>query len=57
MHPITESNPPDPERLTVTDAQRRELVRRSEAHRRNPHEAVPLDQALAEIERFLESDR
>ena len=32
-----------PERLPVSDAQRRELLRRSVAHRQNPHEAVPLD--------------
>jgi putative addiction module component (TIGR02574 family) len=43
----------DPERLPVSDAQRRELLRRSEMHRRNPHEAIPLDQALDEIERSL----
>ena len=42
-----------PERLPVSDAQRTELLRRSEAHRRNPHEAVLLDDALDEIERSL----
>ena len=42
-----------PERLPVSDAQRRELLRRSVAHRQNPHEAVPLDEALDEIERSL----
>lgn len=42
-----------PERVPVSDAQRRELMRRSEAHRRNPAEAVPLDDALDEIERSL----
>jgi putative addiction module component (TIGR02574 family) len=42
-----------PERLPVSDAQRRELLRRSEAPRRNPHQAVPLDEALNEIERSL----
>jgi putative addiction module component (TIGR02574 family) len=42
-----------PERLSVSDAQRAELLRRSEAHRRNPHEAVLLDDALDEIERSL----
>lgn len=42
-----------PERLPVSDAQRRELLRRSAAHRQSPHEAVPLDEALDEIERSL----
>lgn len=42
-----------PERLPVSDAQRAELLRRSEAHRRNPHEAVLLDDALDDIERAL----
>lgn len=42
-----------PERLPVSDAQRAELLRRSEAHRRNPHEAMLLDDALDEIERSL----
>lgn len=42
-----------PERLPVSDVQRRELLRRSAAHRQNPHEAVPLDEALDEIERSL----
>lgn len=42
-----------PQRLPVSDAQRTELMRRSDAHRRNPDEAVPLDDALDEIERSL----
>ncbi|HEX6038063.1 addiction module protein [Longimicrobium sp.] len=42
-----------PERVPVNEAQRRELLRRSEAHRRNPAEAVSLDAALDEIERSL----
>ncbi|HEU0302382.1 MAG TPA: addiction module protein [Longimicrobium sp.] len=42
-----------PEQLPVSDAQRSELLRRSAAHRQNPHEAVPLDEALDEIERSL----
>jgi putative addiction module component (TIGR02574 family) len=43
----------DADVVPVHEAQRRELLRRSEAHRRNPAEAVPLDQALDEIERSL----
>jgi hypothetical protein len=42
---------------TITDfdeAARGELLRRSEAHRRNPAEAVPLDEALDEIEQSLQ---
>jgi putative addiction module component (TIGR02574 family) len=42
-----------PDRLPVSDAQRMELLRRSAAHRQNPHEAMPLDEALDEIERTL----
>lgn len=42
-----------PERLPVTEAQRAEILRRSEAHRRNPAEAVPLEEALERIERSL----
>jgi putative addiction module component (TIGR02574 family) len=42
-----------PERLPVSAAQRVELLRRSAAHRQNPHEAVSLDDALDEIERSL----
>lgn len=43
----------NPRVVPVPEAQRRELLRRSEAHRRNPAEAVPLEQALDEIERSL----
>lgn len=42
-----------PERFPVTDAQRQEVLRRSEAHRRNPGEAIPLDEALEHIGRSL----
>jgi putative addiction module component (TIGR02574 family) len=42
-----------PERLPVSEAQKRELLRRSEAHRRSPGEAIPLDEALDAIERSL----
>ena len=40
--------------LPLSDAQRRELARRSEAHQRNPSEAAPIDEALERIERSLE---
>ena len=39
--------------LPLTEAQRQEVLRRSEAHRRNPGEAVPLEDALARIENAL----
>jgi putative addiction module component (TIGR02574 family) len=42
-----------PDRLPVSEVQRRELMRRSRAHQLNPHEAVPLEDALDEIERSL----
>jgi hypothetical protein len=40
-----------------TAAERRELLRRSQAHRRNPDVAVSLDDALESIERSLEMPR
>ena len=43
----------DPSRLPITDAQRSLLRRRSEAYRRNPGAAIPLDEALDRIERSL----
>jgi putative addiction module component (TIGR02574 family) len=39
--------------LPLSDAQRREIVRRSEAHQRDPSEADPIDEALERIERSL----
>ena len=42
-----------PDRFPVTEDQRQIILRRSEAHRRNPGEAVPLDEALDRIERSL----
>jgi hypothetical protein len=39
--------------LALSQDQRDELVRRSEAHRQNPGEAIPLHKALAEIEAGL----
>jgi len=42
-----------PARLPLSAAQREEILRRSEAHRNNPGEAVSLDEALDRIERSL----
>jgi putative addiction module component (TIGR02574 family) len=42
-----------PERLPLSDSLRLELRRRSEEHRRNPHDVVPAEQALDGIERSL----
>jgi len=43
----------EPDRLPLDSSLRQELRRRSEAYRRNPHEAIPLDDALDDIERSL----
>ena len=43
-----------PRRLALSKDQREELVRRSEAHRKNPGEAVPLDKVLADLEAGLD---
>jgi putative addiction module component (TIGR02574 family) len=43
----------DPSRLPVSEGARREVLRRSEAYRRNPRAAIPLEEALERIERFL----
>lgn len=43
----------EPERVPVSDAQRLEVLRRSEAYRQNPGAAVPLEDALERIERTL----
>ncbi len=42
-----------PARLPLSATQRQEILRRSEAHRNNPGEAVPMDEALDRIERSL----
>lgn len=42
-----------PDRLPLTDAQRHEIRRRSEAHRKNPGEAIPVETVLEQIERSL----
>jgi putative addiction module component (TIGR02574 family) len=43
----------EPDRLPVDSSLRQELCRRSEAYRRNPHDAIPLDDARDDIERSL----
>ncbi|HKP74158.1 MAG TPA: addiction module protein [Longimicrobiaceae bacterium] len=42
-----------PERLPIEPSLRQELRRRSAAYRANPHEVIPLDEALDDIERCL----
>lgn len=42
-----------PGNVPATESERREVLRRSEAHRRNTDEAVPLEEALERIERSL----
>jgi putative addiction module component (TIGR02574 family) len=44
----------DPSRLPLSAAQRTLLHSRSEAYRRNPGAAIPLDEALDRIERSLD---
>jgi putative addiction module component (TIGR02574 family) len=44
----------EPETLPISEAQREEVARRSDAHRREPELAVPLEDALDEIERGIE---
>jgi putative addiction module component (TIGR02574 family) len=44
----------DPRLLPVTEEQKSLLRRRSEAYRRDPGAAIPLDEALERIERGLE---
>jgi putative addiction module component (TIGR02574 family) len=43
----------EPEVLPISESQRQEVARRSEAHRRNPDEALPLEDALERIEQSL----
>ena len=43
----------EPERLPIDSSLRQELRRRSEAYRANPQAAIPLDEALDDIERSL----
>jgi putative addiction module component (TIGR02574 family) len=44
----------EPEALPISEDQRREVARRSDAHRLEPGLAVPLEDALDQIERGLE---
>jgi putative addiction module component (TIGR02574 family) len=43
----------DPSLLPLTEEQKSLIRRRSEAHRRDPGAAIPLDEALERIERGL----
>ncbi|MGH7574685.1 MAG: addiction module protein [Longimicrobiales bacterium] len=44
----------EPDMLSLTDDQRREIRRRSQAHHENPGGALPLDDVLNRIEHSLE---
>jgi putative addiction module component (TIGR02574 family) len=48
---IETDTPHDPEPVPLNERQMQELRRRSEAYRRNPASAVPLDDVLERIER------
>lgn len=50
---IWDSIAAEPEALPLTEEQKREILRRSEAHRRNPQEAIPLEVSLDRIRRLL----
>ena len=43
----------EPQVLPISEAQRQEVARRSEVHRRNPAEAIPLEDALERIDQSL----
>lgn len=43
----------EPETLPISEAQRQEVARRSDAHRLAPELAVPLEDALDQIERGI----
>jgi putative addiction module component (TIGR02574 family) len=43
----------DPDRLPVSEAQRREVLRRSALHRADPGDAFPLEEALDRIDQSL----
>lgn len=49
---VTEAHA-SPERLPLSDSLRLELRRRSAEYRKNPHDVIPADQALDDIERAL----
>jgi len=50
---IWESIVSDPESLPLTEDQRREILRRSEAHKKNPQEAIPFEESVERIRRSL----
>jgi putative addiction module component (TIGR02574 family) len=50
---LWDSIAPETQELPLSGAQRHEIARRSAAHRHNPSEAAPIDEALARIERSL----
>ncbi len=50
---IWDSIAAEPEALPLTPAQRDELRRRSAAYREHPERAIPLDEALEQIEQSL----
>ena len=50
---IWESIASEPDNLPLTEEQREEVLRRSEAHRNNPEEAIPLEESLERIRRSL----
>ena len=50
---LWDSVEPESDTVPLSEAQRRELLSRSEAHQRRPHKAVPLEDALERIERSL----
>ncbi|MGH7574688.1 MAG: addiction module protein [Longimicrobiales bacterium] len=54
VHDLWDSIATEPDVLPLTDAQRREIRRRSQAHHDNPGAARPLDDVLNRIEHSLE---
>ena len=50
---IWDSIAAEPEALSLTEEQRREILRRSEAHKRNPQEAIPIEESIERIRRSL----
>jgi putative addiction module component (TIGR02574 family) len=50
---IWESIVSEPESLPFTEDQRREILRRSEAHRENPEDAISVEESLERIRRSL----
>jgi putative addiction module component (TIGR02574 family) len=50
---IWESIVSEPDSLPLTEDQRREILRRSEAHRKNPEDTIPVEESLERIRRSL----